>query len=47
MQWGDRHVSPTPPRLLRRKSDGAPVRVAGVGADGALVEPAVVETVAA
>jgi hypothetical protein len=24
-QWGDRHLSPAPMRLLRRRSDGAPV----------------------
>jgi DNA-binding HxlR family transcriptional regulator len=47
MQWGDRYISPTPPRILRRKSDGTPVRVALVGADGTLVEPADVENVAA
>lgn len=47
MQWGDTYVSPTPPRLLRRKSDGTPVRVALVGADGTTVDPADVENVAA
>ena len=47
MQWGDTYVSPAPPRLLRRKSDGTPVRVALVGADGTTVDPADVENVAA
>ena len=46
MQWGDQHVSPTPPRRLRKRSDGTPVRVALVDADGAPVEPADVENVA-
>ena len=34
-QWGDRHAGALPPRLLRRRSDGAPVVAAFVleGAD--------------
>jgi len=47
MQWGDQYVSRTPPRLLRRKSDGTPVRVALVDAEGTTVEPTDVENVAA
>jgi DNA-binding HxlR family transcriptional regulator len=46
MQWGDEHVSPKPPRRLRRKSDATPVRVALVGVDGAPVDVADVENVA-
>lgn len=37
MQWGDRYVSEKPPRLARRRSDGSPVFVALVGADGSPV----------
>jgi DNA-binding HxlR family transcriptional regulator len=47
MQWGDRYVSATPPRLLRRVSDGAPVHVALVDAGGTPVDLADVENVAA
>ena len=47
MQWGDRYVSPAPPRRARRVSDHAPVAVALVAPDGSQVEPADVETVAA
>jgi DNA-binding HxlR family transcriptional regulator len=36
-QWGDRHLSERPPRLLRRKSDGKPVVVAFVPEDAANV----------
>jgi DNA-binding HxlR family transcriptional regulator len=46
MQWGDLHLSEAPPRLARRRADGAPVRAALVAADGALVSPREVETVA-
>jgi DNA-binding HxlR family transcriptional regulator len=46
MQWGDEYLSPTPPRRLRRRSDGTPVRVALVDADGVPVEPRDVENVA-
>lgn len=45
MQWGDEHVSPTPPRVLRHTSDGTPVRVALVGADGKPVDAKDVENV--
>jgi DNA-binding HxlR family transcriptional regulator len=47
MQWGDRHLSPAPPRVARRISDHAPIGVALVAPDGAVVAPADVETVAA
>jgi hypothetical protein len=47
MQWGDQYISPTPPRLLRRKSDGTPIRVALVDANGTPVEPTDLENVAA
>ena len=47
MQWGDRHLSPTPPRVARRLSDRTPVAVAIVAPDGSRVDPADVETVAA
>jgi DNA-binding HxlR family transcriptional regulator len=47
MQWGDRYLSPTPPRLARRRSDRAPVAVAILTHDGTRVEPADVETVPA
>jgi DNA-binding HxlR family transcriptional regulator len=45
MQWGDDHVSPTPPLLVRRRSDGAPVRAALVDPEGAPVAAADVVTV--
>ncbi|MBV8481036.1 MAG: helix-turn-helix transcriptional regulator [Actinobacteria bacterium] len=47
MQWGDEHLSPTPPRKLRRTSDATPVRVAFVGVDGEPVAPRDVENVPA
>jgi DNA-binding HxlR family transcriptional regulator len=47
MQWGDEYLSPTPPRILRRKSDQAPVRVELRAADGAPVEPTEIENIAA
>ena len=47
MQWGDEYLSPAPPSLLRRKSDGTTVRVAFVGRDGTAVDPADVQYVAA
>jgi DNA-binding HxlR family transcriptional regulator len=47
MQWGDQHLSPTPPRIARRLSDNTPVAVAIVAPDGSRVDPADVETVAA
>src|SRR5919108_3097745 len=34
MQWGDRYLSDKPPRLARRRSDGAPVSVRLVGGGG-------------
>jgi DNA-binding HxlR family transcriptional regulator len=37
MQWGDRYLSERPPRLARRRSDGAPVSVAVVTKDGSRV----------
>jgi DNA-binding HxlR family transcriptional regulator len=37
MQWGDRHLSARPPRVARRRSDGAPVTAALIGPDGELV----------
>jgi DNA-binding HxlR family transcriptional regulator len=37
MQWGDRHLSEKPPRLARRRSDGAPVSVRLVAEDGTVV----------
>ncbi|MBV8256331.1 MAG: helix-turn-helix transcriptional regulator [Actinobacteria bacterium] len=45
MQWGDRHLSPRPPRVARRRSDGANVTVALVGPDGAVVLPEDLEVV--
>jgi DNA-binding HxlR family transcriptional regulator len=45
MQWGDRYVSEQPPRVARRKSDGSPVRIAPVAADGSILAPREVETV--
>lgn len=47
MQWGDRYVSPKPPRRLRRKSDGSPVHVALVGANGEPIDVTDVENVPA
>jgi len=45
MQWGDRHLSPRPPRVARRRSDGAPVSVELVAPDGELVRPDDLEVV--
>jgi DNA-binding HxlR family transcriptional regulator len=45
MQWGDRHVSPKPPRVARRRSDGAPVSVALVDPRGRRVDPGALEIV--
>jgi DNA-binding HxlR family transcriptional regulator len=39
MQWGDRHLSDKPPRIARRRSDGAPVTVRLVAKDGSVVPP--------
>jgi DNA-binding HxlR family transcriptional regulator len=44
-QWGDKHVSEKPPRLLRRKSDREPVIAALVPADTDVLRPEDVETV--
>jgi DNA-binding HxlR family transcriptional regulator len=45
MQWGDEHLMEQPPRLARRRADSAPVRVALVDPDGAIVDPLDVETI--
>lgn len=44
MQWGD-GISGKPPRLARRKSDGAPVVAALIGPDGKQVDPGEIEIV--
>ena len=44
-QWGDKHLSERPPRLLRRKSDGKPVIAALVVEDAVVLRPAEVEVV--
>jgi DNA-binding HxlR family transcriptional regulator len=46
MQWGDRHLSPKPPRIARRRSDGSEVTAALVAPDGRVVGPDEVEVVA-
>jgi DNA-binding HxlR family transcriptional regulator len=43
-QWGDRYLSERPPRVLRRKADGAPV-VAALVPEGAETVPVEVESV--
>jgi DNA-binding HxlR family transcriptional regulator len=45
MQWGDRHLSPKPPRIARRLSDRSRIRAALVARDGSVVDPAEVEVV--
>jgi DNA-binding HxlR family transcriptional regulator len=45
MQWGDRHVSPKPPRIARRSSDHRRVRAALVASDDTVVSPAAIELV--
>lgn len=45
MQWGDRYLSETPPRIARRVSDGLPITAALVAADGSILDTAEVETV--
>jgi DNA-binding HxlR family transcriptional regulator len=45
MQWGDRYLSPKPPRIARRRSDRAPVSVRLVTKDGAIVRPDELEIV--
>jgi DNA-binding HxlR family transcriptional regulator len=44
-QWGDRYLSERPPRLLRRKADGAPVVAALVPEGAAMVRADEVELV--
>jgi DNA-binding HxlR family transcriptional regulator len=44
-QWGDKHLSDKPPRLLVRKADGKPVIAALVPKDADVLRPAEVETV--
>lgn len=39
MQWGDRYLSDTPPRIARRRSDRSPVSVHLVAEEGAIVRP--------
>src|SRR4029450_2859921 len=45
MQWGDRHLSPKPPRIARRRSDRSGVRAVLVARDDRLVSPAAIEGV--
>jgi DNA-binding HxlR family transcriptional regulator len=45
MQWGDRHLSPKPPRVARRRSDGSRIRAALVAGDNEPVGPAEIEVV--
>jgi DNA-binding HxlR family transcriptional regulator len=45
MQWGDRHVSPTPPRVARRRTDRARVKAVLVDRDNNVVSPAEIEIV--
>ena len=44
-QWGDKHLSEKPPRLLRRKADKKPVIAALVPKGADVVRPGEVETV--
>ena len=44
-QWGDKHLSDKPPRLLRRKADRKPVVAALVPKGTAVLGPEEVETV--
>jgi DNA-binding HxlR family transcriptional regulator len=44
-QWGDKHLSRRPPRVLRRKSDSKPVIAALVPAGTPVLRPDEVETV--
>ena len=44
-QWGDKYLSETPPRLLRRKADGRPVVAALVPEDAAVLSAEDVESV--
>jgi DNA-binding HxlR family transcriptional regulator len=45
MQWGDRHVSEKPPRVVRRRGDGSPVSVVFAARGGELVAPSEIEVV--
>ena len=45
MQWGNRYLSDTPPRIARRRSDQSPVVVRTVK-DGSVVAPDDLEVVA-
>jgi DNA-binding HxlR family transcriptional regulator len=45
MQWGDRHLSPEPPRVARRRSDRQAVRAVLVAGDNEPVGPAEIEVV--
>jgi DNA-binding HxlR family transcriptional regulator len=45
MQWGDRHLSPEPPRVARRRSDHSPVKAAFVARGVEIVRPAELEIV--
>jgi DNA-binding HxlR family transcriptional regulator len=45
MQWGDRHLGRKPPRVVRRRSDGAEVRAEIVAPDGAPVAADELESV--
>jgi DNA-binding HxlR family transcriptional regulator len=45
MQWGDRYLSEKPPRVARRRSDGAAVAVRLVAKDGSSVRPGDLEVV--
>ena len=45
LQWGDKHLSETPPRLLRQKADKRPVVAALVPEGVAVLRPEEVETV--
>jgi DNA-binding HxlR family transcriptional regulator len=45
-QWGDKHLSEKPPRLLRRKADKKPVVAALVAKGTPVLAPEEVETVA-
>ena len=45
MQWGDRHLSDKPPRVARRRSDGAAVSVRLVAGDGSPVRRGDLEVV--
>jgi DNA-binding HxlR family transcriptional regulator len=44
-QWGDKHLSEQPPRVMRRKSDGAPVVAAFVPEGSPVLRADEVETV--